>query len=72
MHLLEDYIPYQSFAASLGRSERTIYRWMNRPNGLPYTEVGGLRLLHMPTVEKWLLGNMRANTTRRAKGGKVA
>jgi len=58
MNLLDDYIALDPFAAEVGRDPRTVRRWMDEPNGLPYTRIGCRILIHIPTARDWLQSRM--------------
>jgi hypothetical protein len=57
--ILSDYTDVAPFAADVGRHPRSILRWMNEPNGLPYLKLGNRRLIHVPTARQWLLGRIQ-------------
>ena len=40
----------------LDRDPRTVRRWLNEPDGLPYTKLGNRILIHIPTDGRGLLG----------------
>jgi len=65
--LLDDYIDIAPFAKEVKRSLRTVLRWMNAPNGLPYSRIGNRRIIHVPTARDWILGRMRNRSVRRRK-----
>lgn len=52
--LLTGYLTKAELAAALGRSERTIARLMNQPNGLPFVAVGRTFLFNIDRVREWL------------------
>jgi hypothetical protein len=65
--LLDDYLDIEPFAKQVGRSTRTILRWMDEPNGLPYSRIGNRRLIHVPTAREWIFGRMHNRKPRRKK-----
>jgi hypothetical protein len=67
INLLEEYAPRVAIAKSLKVSPRTIDRYVNQPDGLPVTEVGGKLYFHIPTVRKWIASRTRQRNPRRAK-----
>jgi hypothetical protein len=69
--LLADYLDLEPFAAEVDRDPRTVRRWMNEPDGLPYTRIGNRILVHIPTAQAWILGRMRRPNPRRS-GGEAA
>jgi hypothetical protein len=57
--ILEDLVEVSPFAAKVKKHPRTIIRWMDEPNGLPFVKLGNRRLIHIPTARQWLLGRTR-------------
>jgi hypothetical protein len=62
---LEDWAEVEPLAAEVNKHPRTINRWMNGPDGLPYTRLGNKRIIHRPTFHEWLLSRMRRPNPRR-------
>jgi hypothetical protein len=62
---LKDYLDLAAFASAVGRDERTVRRWMDEPEGLPFARLGGRRLVHGPTAEQWLLKRVRSRNRER-------
>jgi hypothetical protein len=59
-HLLEDYLDIDVFASQeVKRHPRTVKRWTDEPDGLPYTTLGNRILIHIPTAREWLFARMR-------------
>jgi hypothetical protein len=56
--VLEDFLDLDAFATEVNRHPRTIRRWLDKPDGLPYTKVGGRILIHVPTARDWMLNHM--------------
>jgi hypothetical protein len=65
--LLAGFIPAKQLAKDLKRTERTLRNWMAAPNGLPYTELGHQRLIHLETAREWLLSRMRQQNPDRRR-----
>ena len=65
--LLDDYIDIEPFAKEVKRSPRTVLRWMDEPDGLPYCRIGNRRIIHVPTARDWIFGRMRNRSVRRRK-----
>jgi hypothetical protein len=65
--ILEDYLDLEPFAAQVGRAPRTVRRWMDQPDGLPFTRMGSRLLVHVPTARKWLFDRMRHPAPRRQR-----
>jgi hypothetical protein len=63
---LTDYLDLEPFAAEVGRNPRTVRRWMDQPDGLPFTRLGNRVLIHIPTARDWLLSRMHRPNRRRA------
>jgi len=62
---LADFVPIEQFAKNVRKHVRTVYRWMDEVDGLPFTELGNQRLIHPPTAHAWLMQRMRQqNPTR--------
>lgn len=71
MSLLDDYLTTEELAKDLGLCARTIIRWTRKPDGLPFTQLGGRRLFKRDTVIAWIdAQERRPNASRRAKAGK--
>ncbi len=62
--LLTDFADLEPFAAQVKREPRTVRRWMNEPDGLPYTRIGNRILIHIPTARKWMLDRIRHSARR--------
>jgi hypothetical protein len=65
--ILAGYVDVPQFAAEAQKHPRTVVRWMDAENGLPFVQLGSRRLIHVPTAREWLLRKMRwPNPTRRS------
>ena len=64
--LLDDFLDLEPFAKQVDRDPRTVRRWMDQPDGLPYTRIGNRILVHVPTAREWIFGRMRKPNARRA------
>jgi len=63
-----DLVPIGQFAKDVGRHTRSVLRWMNERDGLPFTKLGNQRLIHLPSAHEWLLNKMRRpNADRRGR-----
>jgi len=58
-NFLADYLDLEPFAEEVKRDPRTVRRWLNEPDGLPYTRLGNRILIHLPSARKWLFSRMR-------------
>jgi hypothetical protein len=56
--LLRDFLDLEPFAAEVKRKPRTVRRWLDEPNGLPYTRIGNRILIHVPTAREWMFSRM--------------
>jgi hypothetical protein len=63
--LLDDYLDLEPFARELSRHPRTVRRWLNERDGLPYVRIGNRILLHVPTAKAWIFSRMRKPNPRR-------
>jgi hypothetical protein len=59
LNILEDLLELEPFAAEVNRHPRTVRRWIDQPNGLPYTKLGKRILIHVPTARSWIMDQMR-------------
>jgi hypothetical protein len=64
-NFLADYLDLEPFAAEVDRDPRTVRRWLNQPDGLPYTRIGNRILIHIPSAREWLFARMRHPNRRR-------
>jgi hypothetical protein len=53
-HILDGYLTLPQFAQQVNRHPRTVRRWMNQPDGLPYINMGNTILLKLQTSCDWL------------------
>jgi hypothetical protein len=60
-NLLDDYAPEDALAKSWSVDRRTIARYRNEPNGLPFMKLGGKVYIHIPGAKEWI----RRRTLRR-------
>jgi hypothetical protein len=63
--LLADFLDLEPFADLVSRDPRTVRRWMDEPDGLPFTRIGSRILVHVPTAREWILGRVRQRNPRR-------
>ena len=63
-NFLADYLDLEPFAAEVDRDPRTVRRWLNKPDGLPYTRIGNRILIHIPSAREWLLARVRLRNPR--------
>jgi hypothetical protein len=57
--LLAGFMPIGQFAKNVRKNIRTVYRWTDEPDGLPYTRLGNQRLIHIESARAWLMTRMR-------------
>jgi hypothetical protein len=65
-NLLEDYLDLVPFAKQVDRDPRTVRRWLDKPDGLPYARIGNRILIHIPTAREWIFCRMRKPNPRRS------
>ena len=65
-YLLDEFLFEDQFAEEVGRHPRSIERWRNQPDGLPYSWLGNRIIIHIPTARAWLLGRTRKPNRRRS------
>ena len=65
-NFLADYADLEQFADAVDRETRTVRRWLNQPNGLPYTRIGNRILIHIPTAREWLFSRIKHPNPRRS------
>jgi hypothetical protein len=75
--LLADYIDIEPFAVEMQRHPRTIRRWMNQPDGLPFTKLGKRILIRRESAKKWIAAqehqpNQRKRARRQSPVGAAA
>jgi hypothetical protein len=68
-NLLAGFVPIKRFAKDVGKTRRTVERWMERDR-LPFTQLGGVRLIHLATARAWLMRRMRHDRHGRQKPSK--
>ena len=62
-----DFLDLELFAKEIDRDPRTVRRWLDQSNGLPYSRIGNRILIHVPTAREWMLGRMRNRNPRNAR-----
>jgi hypothetical protein len=67
--LLEDFLDIDPFAIVVKRHPRTVRRWLDEADGLPYTRIGNRILIHIPTAREWIMNRMRVPNSRSSKRG---
>ncbi len=66
MGILDDYMTLEDFAAEVGKSHRSVRRWVNSTaNGLPITRLGGTPLIHIDDAKAWLASRRVQRNVRR-------
>jgi hypothetical protein len=63
-HLLADYIDLGPFAEEVNRSPRTVRRWMDQVNGLPFLKLGNRILIRRESARKWIAAQERKSRNR--------
>jgi hypothetical protein len=65
-NLFDGFIDLALFAADAGRHPRTVRRWLNQPDGLPFTRIGNRILIHVPSARMAHAAHETASTTPEA------
>jgi hypothetical protein len=63
--MLDDFVTFPEFAEEVDRCERTVDRWTQGPDGLPFSWMGSIKVIHIPSGREWLLNRMRRRNQRR-------
>jgi hypothetical protein len=66
-NLLSDYQLEDDFARANHVSSRTVARYRNQPDGLPYAIWGGKVLIHIPGARVWLAKKTHSRNVRRGR-----
>jgi hypothetical protein len=64
-NLLKEYASRREIAESLKVCPRTIDRYVDKPDGLPVTKIGGRNYFHIPTARTWVASLTRQRNPRR-------
>jgi hypothetical protein len=64
---IDDLEPVRVVAARLGRSHRTLMRWTQMPDGLPFVRIGQRPYLHAPSTAQWITRRLTRNFSRRRR-----
>ena len=68
MSILDGFQLKSAFAEDHGVTERTVDRYRNEPNGLPWAKFGGKVYIHIEGGRAWLMRRVRSNNpTREAR-----
>lgn len=65
--LLHDFLTRDQLASELHVTPRTVIRWQNQPDGIPYIEMGGRILYRRQSILAWIEGRERHPNQRRAR-----
>jgi hypothetical protein len=57
--LLEGYLDIEPFAEQVDRHPRSVRRWTQEPDGLPFVKIGSRVLIHVDTAKAWIFSRMR-------------
>jgi hypothetical protein len=66
-NVLAGYVDIEPFAKQVGRCMRTVIRWMDQADGLPFTRIGNRRLVHVATAREWIFSRMNTRNPRRMR-----
>ncbi|MER9449337.1 hypothetical protein [Mesorhizobium sp. M0254] len=67
MSILDDYLDRAALAAQLRVSQRTLIRWQNEPDGVPFILLGGRVLYRVASVKAWIEGKETKPNPRKAR-----
>jgi hypothetical protein len=70
-NLLHEFVDLDLFAEQVNRGPRTVRRWIDAPDGLPYARIGCRLMIHIPTAREWLLNRVRQRNPRRRSSNKA-
>jgi len=65
MQILDEYQHHAEFAKDNGICERTLSRYRNEPDGIPFMQFGGKIFIHIPGARKWLERRIQRLNPRR-------
>lgn len=69
-NILEDWAEEAAFATAIDKHPRTVARYRNCPDGLPYIKLGKTVYIHLPTAKEWMLRRIkRRNPIPGMEGG---
>jgi hypothetical protein len=69
--LLDGYYDLEPFAEQVRRHPRTVRRWMNQADGLPYVKLGNRILIRRESAESWIRAQERKPNPRRQEVRRV-
>lgn len=70
-NILEGYVDEETLATATGRSTRTIKRWRNEPDGLPYVKLGCRVYFNVESTKRWIAAKeTQRNPSRRRGAGR--
>ncbi len=70
--LLSDFVTREELSRILSISPRTIYRYSQMPNGLPYAMIGGRVHYRISSVKKWLESREKQPNPTNVRGRRSA
>lgn len=65
LNLLDDLVTEAEFARALGKHRRTIARWRDQPDGLPFVQIGKTVHIRPSSFRSWIEQNERKPNPRR-------
>ena len=67
MNILSDeYVAEDDWASAHNVNRRTVKRYRDEPDGLPYVRFGGRIFIHNPSAREWLLRRTKRPNPRRS------
>ena len=64
---LQGYVDLQRFPTEVDRDTRSIRRWMDEVDGLPYVQLGSRRLIHLESARAWLMSRIKHRNPERRR-----
>ena len=61
------FVPLEQFAKDVGKDVRTIYRWLDQVDGLPFCQLGGQKLIPIDSARAWLLARVQQRNPSRPR-----
>jgi hypothetical protein len=71
-HILDGYQFEGDFATDCGVTRRTVWRYRQEPDGLPWVQFGGKVYINIEGGKKWLARRARQRNPRRSSNLEVA
>jgi hypothetical protein len=63
--VLDGWMPRDDFATEVKKHPRSVKRWCDGPDGLPFAYFGKTPFIHVETARSWMLSRLRRPNARR-------